>query len=70
MSGNHSSPSFNVWRKAVDKHLQNMYCITIVDAGIDDERLTKQRASREAADMFVDWFGSKYDLTLKQEIRR
>ena len=70
MSENHSSPSFNIWRKAVDKQLQDMYCITIADVGIDYERLTKHWASREAADMFVEWFGSKYDLTPMQKIRR
>lgn len=65
MPGNNSSQSFDDWREAVDRYLQNIYCIAVVDAGVDDERLAEHWTSGETAGAFVDWFGKKYDLTSK-----
>ncbi|THD72229.1 MAG: hypothetical protein E7813_04255 [Bradyrhizobium sp.] len=50
------------WRDAVDRRLVQIYCITIDDAGFDEEYLINQWQSNEAPFDFVEWFGSKYNL--------
>jgi hypothetical protein len=50
------------WRDAVDRRLHQIYCITIEDAGIDEEYLIDHWQSNEAPFEFVEWFGNKYDL--------
>lgn len=57
--------SFDDWRSAVDHVLQDIYCLTIVDTGIDDERLASHWASKDSPNEFVEWFGAKYDLDRK-----
>jgi hypothetical protein len=58
--------SFADWRSAVDQRLQDIYCLTIVDAGIDDERLADHWASHCTPREFIEWFGTKYDLDREQ----
>jgi hypothetical protein len=53
------------WRDAVDERLHHIYCITIEDAGIDEDRLVSQWRTNEAPSDFVDWFGNKFDLHSK-----
>jgi hypothetical protein len=53
------------WRDAVDQRLHQIYCITIEDAGIDEEYLIDHWQSNEAPFDFVEWFGNKYDLDPK-----
>lgn len=65
MSLNETLFSFKDWRSAVDHYLQDIYCITIVDAGIDDERLASHWTSHDTPSEFVKWFGTKYDLDSK-----
>jgi hypothetical protein len=63
------------WRDAVNQRLDQIYCITIDDAGVSEEHLIDHWQSNEAPFDFVEWFGSKYDLdpipsvapTLKRE---
>ncbi|MEP6838263.1 MAG: hypothetical protein ABJA75_09435 [Bradyrhizobium sp.] len=50
------------WRNAVDERLQETYCITIEDAGFDEDYLIEHWQSNEAAFEFVEWYGNKYDL--------
>ncbi len=50
------------WRDAVDKRFHQIYCITIADAGIDEEYLIDHWQSNEASFYFVEWFGNKFDL--------
>ena len=54
--------SYRDWRKAVDRRLNQIYCITIVDAGFDEEYLANHWRSNETPFEFVQWFGNKYDL--------
>ena len=54
--------SYGDWRNAVDERLQEIYCITIEDAGVDEDYLIKHWQSDEAAFEFVEWYGNKYDL--------
>ena len=54
--------SYRDWRDAVDQRLHQIYCITIEDAGFDEEYLTDHWKSNEAPIEFVEWFGNKYDL--------
>jgi hypothetical protein len=54
--------SYRDWRKAVDRRLNQIYCITIVDTGFDEEYLTKHWQSNGTPFEFVQWFGNKYDL--------
>jgi hypothetical protein len=50
------------WRDTVDKRLHQIYCITIADAGVDEDYLVDHWQSNEAPFEFVQWFGNKYDL--------
>jgi hypothetical protein len=57
------SKKFSTWRLEVDRLLNSEYAITIVDAGIDDTVLRKHWETQVRAAEFVEWFGTKYDLT-------
>ena len=57
-----ASNSYREWRAAVDRRLHQVYCITIVDAGFDEDYLIKHWQSNEAPCDFVEWYGNKYDL--------
>ncbi len=65
MKLNELPSSFKDWRSDVDQRFQKTYCITIVDVGIDDERLTRHWISNETPSEYVEWFGTKYDLDAK-----
>jgi hypothetical protein len=54
--------SFLEWCMAVDQKLNELYCITIEDAGLDEQHLSHHWKLNEAAADFVEWFGNKYDL--------
>jgi hypothetical protein len=54
--------SFSFWKRVVDRRLHKIYCITLVDVGVDDEMLKSHWEMKQLADDFVDWFGEKYDL--------
>jgi hypothetical protein len=66
MNLNEAPPSsFEDWCSAVDHRLQDIYCITLVDIGIGDERLANHWTSYDTPSEFVEWFGTKYDLDRK-----
>jgi hypothetical protein len=50
------------WRAAVDRQLNEIYCISIEDAGFDEKYLDRHWRSNETPADFVEWFGNKYDL--------
>lgn len=54
--------SYRDWRIAVERQLHQIYCITIADAGMDEEYLIDRWSSIEEPLEFVEWFGIKYDL--------
>ena len=54
--------SYREWRDAVDRHLHQIYCLSIEDAGFDEDYLLNQFRSKEAPGDFVPWYGNKYDL--------
>jgi hypothetical protein len=54
--------SYREWRDAVDRRLHRIYCITIEDAGFNEDYLINHWQSKEAPADFVEWFGNKYDL--------
>jgi hypothetical protein len=54
--------AYRDWRKAVDERLNEIYCITIEDAGFDEEYLLGHWQSSEKPFEFVEWFGNKFDL--------
>jgi hypothetical protein len=58
--------SYSDWRSAVDERFQTIYCITIADAGLDEEYLTHHWQSNESVVEFVEWFGNKYGLYLRK----
>jgi hypothetical protein len=62
MDSSTTGMSYSDWRVAVDRHLSAIYCITIEDAGFDEEYLAKHWKSDESALEFVEWYGNKYDL--------
>ena len=53
---------YRAWREGVDEHLRKFYCITIEDAGFDEEYLLAHWRSEQTPLEFVRWFGKKYDL--------
>jgi hypothetical protein len=53
---------FESWRTAVDTRLRQIYAISIVDSGADDDYLKYNWALQQAPYEFVEWFGNKYDL--------
>jgi hypothetical protein len=57
-----TTKSYDDWRVAVDRRLCEIYCITIEDAGFDEEYLSAHWRSSETPSDFVEWFGNKYDL--------
>jgi hypothetical protein len=60
--------SFQEWRNAVDRRLEDIYITTIDDAGIENERLTSHWEMKQSPWEFVEWFGNKYDLDPKSAI--
>jgi hypothetical protein len=56
------SKSYRDWRDTVDVRLHQIYCITIEDAGFDEEYLINHWQSDETPFEFVEWYGHKYDL--------
>ncbi|NEU98811.1 hypothetical protein [Bradyrhizobium uaiense] len=58
--------TFTEWRAAVDRRLEDVYAISIDDAGIDDALLRSHWEEKEAPFEFVSWFGNKYDLDPSQ----
>jgi len=46
--------TYRDWRDAVDQRLYQIYCITIEDAGIDEEYLIDHWQSNEAPFDFVE----------------
>lgn len=62
MEASTTSQPYSDWRNAVDKRLQQIYCITLEDAGPDEDYLGKHWQSGETPSEFVEWYGNKYDL--------
>jgi hypothetical protein len=62
MEASSLSKSYRDWRDAVDVRLHQIYCITIEDAGFDEDYLINHWQSKETAFEFVEWYGNKYDL--------
>ena len=60
--------SFAEWRAVVDRRFEDIYLITIDDAGIDDERLSSHWQMKQSPYEFVEWFANKYDLDPKSAI--
>ena len=60
--------SFPRWRRAVDRRLEDVYVITINDAGIDDDVLRSHWGMKQSPYEFVEWFGNKYDLDPKSAV--
>jgi hypothetical protein len=58
-----TTADFQNWHAEVNSRLVSIYCITIVDAGLDEQYLVEHWVSGEAPFEFVEWFGRKYDLT-------
>jgi hypothetical protein len=63
-----SEIEFASWRRAVDQRLEEVYAITIVDAGVDDDFLRAHWEDEEPPFEFVLWYGNKYDLDPREEV--
>ena len=50
----------------MDQRLEEIYVLTIDDAGIDDELLRAHWEENEPPFEFVIWYGNKYDLDPKE----
>jgi hypothetical protein len=62
MEASTTAKPYPEWRDAVNKRLHQVCCITIEDAGFDEEYLFDRWQSNEAPFDFVKWLGNKYDL--------
>lgn len=51
-----------VWIEAVNTLLRRDWCLSIEDAGIDDDQLTRAWADGDAPAAYVAWFAENYDL--------
>jgi hypothetical protein len=60
--------SFAKWRTHVNDRFKNIYLVTLVDIGMDDEDLKSHWKDKEAPYEFVEWFALKYDLDPKSAI--
>lgn len=61
--------AFAGWRSAVDARLLHVYAITIDEAGIDEDRLISHWEMKRSPYEFVEWFGVKYGLTSRDEVK-
>lgn len=50
------------WVQTVDRLLRQHWCLSVADAGIDEDQLTRAWRDGEDAAAFVAWFAQKYDL--------
>jgi hypothetical protein len=57
-----ADPAYLTWREAVDRRLNEIYCITIEDVGFNEPYLIHHWKSNELPSDFIEWFGNKYDL--------
>jgi hypothetical protein len=62
MEASTTSKSYGDWRDSVNQSLHRIYCITIADAGIEEQFLINYWQSNETPVEFVAWFGNKFDL--------
>jgi hypothetical protein len=60
--------SFSRWRDDADRRLNEIYLITISDAGIDDQFLRSHWEMKQSPHEFVEWFGNKHDLDPKSAV--
>ena len=63
-----TNSSYREWRDAVDRRLHQVYCITIEDAGFNEDYLISHWQSNKSSSEFVEWFGEKNDLTSASEV--
>lgn len=60
--------TFRKWRSAVGRRLEDIYLITINDAGIDEEMLSSHWKMKQSPYEFVEWYAIKYDLDPKYAV--
>lgn len=50
------------WVRTADRLLRRDWCLSVADAGIDEDQLTRAWRDGEDPAAFVAWFAEKYDL--------
>jgi hypothetical protein len=55
--------NFEKWKREIDRIMVRNFAINTADAGLDKNELQGYRKQQLSADVFVSWFGEKYDLT-------
>lgn len=50
------------WVRTADRLLRRDWCLSVTDAGIDEDQLTRAWRDGEDSAAFVAWFAEKYDL--------
>ena len=50
------------WVQTADRLLRRDWCLSVADAGIDEDQLTRAWRDGEDPAAFVTWFAEKYDL--------
>jgi len=51
-----------LWIKAVDRQMRRDWCISVADAGLDENDLRRYWLTGDDPAAFVAWFAEKYDL--------
>lgn len=59
---------FLTWKARLDQLCNKLYLVDTSDMGFDDEQLTKFWHEDYIAEDLADYFGTKYNLTLAQEV--
>lgn len=57
-----NDPTFANWCEVVNQRLQNVYMITIADAGIEKSDLATRWQAKESPYDYVEWLALKFDL--------
>lgn len=59
---------FEEWKSEVDRICMKLYAIDTNDMGFDDEQLRRLQKQGDTPQELSDYFGTKHNLTLVEEV--
>lgn len=63
-----SASEFDTWKSRLDRLCARMYCVSTHDMGFDNAELQRFWSDGDTEQDTADYFGSKFNLTLVEEI--